>query len=856
MQFAKGCTVAGLIAASGVSHAWAPPVFDWLDKAILKRIQISGRRTLGVHMHSVTGDREAFDSLNYFGQGASRFTDTGHVTLIGNQVLGVLNFNMTLTDDRFSDPQSKRIWLDYKKDGFQVGYGDLTSASLLNTNDFARYTKTLSGATVGYSKGRFAFKALRTESKSSARTRSLQGGNSTGPYFLGDSQIVNDSEEVKVDGVSMKQGQDYTINYQSGSITFVSRVIPPTSTILASYETLGFNNTPGVVQGAGLAYDMGKFGRLGLTALEQRSGGSTGLNSRTDRFQGYESATSPYILDFEPLPSRPIIVKVNGILQILNVDYVFGQDGSGNTIYSIIFFLRPIPAINEVSVTYTPKPTQTIDGNRRVLGFDYRLPLGNKQGFLQFSQAMGELQNGVNPLSGTARGVKGEYKLGDYQLRASWKDVPSTFVGVESRGFNRNEKAVDVGLEYRRKAWNWGLSAVDSDISYRTPMSDGTIKIRDSKFANQRAFVGYTPQPGGLQWSLEHNRTQSTYLDADSKIDTTTLSAAKNFGRLNTRLSLEHQAGIGPITDGSTTRQSDLSLDALRLNTDYSTANGWFFGARASLSQTRADGKFGKGDDFTLNTSYRPGAGPFDFEAVYSQSNSGSLANLGGFQNGTGIGYGNGGYGSGVVGSGFVNGTSDYRFLQFTPNYRLNQKISLNGRFYQSNSSGIYNSNSETTAYGLGVTWDIGNNTMFTTSLDNTATRFRELNIASKSLALDAAIMGNPAGPWSYRLGMNTLISGGGNEFSQDSFGFDGFLRFKINRQSNASVQFNAGRTSGYLPQTDNFFGAFYEHQLYGNVSLIGSYKWRNVTNLSSEIFGGAYRSSGFDLELNFNFGG
>jgi hypothetical protein len=856
MHFAKGCTVAGLVAASGVSHAWAPPAFDWLDKAILKRIQISGRRTLGVHMHTVSGDQEAFNSLNYFGQGGSRFTDTGHVTLIGNQVLGVLNFNMTLTDDRFRDPQSKRIWLDYKKDGFQVGYGDLTSASLLNTNDFARYTKTLSGATVGYNKGRFAFKALRTESKSSARTRSLQGGNSTGPYFLGDSQIVNDSEEIKVDGVTMKQGQDYTINYQSGSITFVSRVIPPTSTILASYETLGFNNTPGVVQGAGLAYDMGKFGRLGLTALEQRTGGGTGLNSRTDRFQGYESATSPYILDFEPLPSRPIIVKVNGILQTLNVDYVFGKDANQNTIYSIIFFLRPIPAINEVSVTYTPKPTQTIDGDRRVLGFDYRLPLGNKQGFIQYSQAMGELQNGVNPLSGTARGIKGEYKLGDYQLRAGWRDVPSSFVGVESRGFNRNEKAVDLGVEYRRKAWSWGASMVDSDISYRTPMSDGTIKVRESNFANQRAFVGYNPQPGGLQWSLEHNRTQSTYLDSDSKIDTTTLSAAKSFGRLNTRLSLEHQAGVGPISDGIESRQGSLSLDALRLNTDYTTGNGWFFGARASLSQTRADGKAGKGDDLTLNTSYRPGSDPFDFEAVYSQSNSGSLANLGGFQNGTGIGYGNGGYGSGVVGSGFINGASDYRFLQFSPNYRITPKVSLNGRFYQSSNSGIYNSNSETTAYGLGITWDIGNNTVFTSSLDNTATRFRELNIASNSLALDAAIMGNPAGPWSYRLGMNTLISGGANEFSQDSFGFDGFLRFKINRQSNASIQFTAGRTSGYLPQTDNFFGAFYEHQLYGNVSLVGSYKWRNVTNLSSEIFGGAYRSSGFDLELNFNFGG
>jgi hypothetical protein len=84
----------------------------------------------------------------------------------------------------------------------------------------------------------------------------------------------------------------------------------------------------------------------------------------------------------------------------------------------------------------------------------------------------------------------------------------------------------------------------------------------------------------------------------------------------------------------------------------------------------------------------------------------------------------------------------------------------------------------------------------------------------------------------------------------------DGYLRYKINRRSNAGLQFAVGRTSGYLPQSDNFFGAFYEHQLYQNVSLIGSYKLRRVTNLNSSLTSGAYRSSGFDLELNFNFGG
>lgn len=847
--------MAGVLASAGICHAHFPPLFDWLDKSILKRISITGRRSLGFHMHSVSGDREAFDTLNYYGQGASRFTDTGQVTLIGNQVLGFFNFNMTLTDDNYSDPQSKRIWLDYKRDGFQLGYGDLMSASLLNTNEFARYTKTLSGAMVGYNKGRFAVRALRTETKSSARTRSLQGANSPGPYFIGDSQIVNDSEEVKIDGVTLKQGLDYTINYQSGSITFVSRVVPPTSTIVMSYETLGFNTTSGTVQGAGLTYDMGRYGRLGVTAVEQKTGGGTGLNSRTDKFQGYESPSSPYVLDFEPLDSRPIIVKVNGILQIENVDYIFGTDSGGNKIYSLIFFLRPIPSINEVTVTYTPRPVQTIDGDRRVFGFDYKLPLGGKRGFLHYSQATGELSNGINPVKGTARGLKAEYGFGDYKLRGSLKDVPSNFVTVESRGFNRNEKGLDVGLDYRRKNWSWGLSNNNSDISYRTAKADGTIVVNRSNFSNQRAYVGFTPPENGLTWALEHNRTQSKFAGSDTKVDTTALSASKAFGKLNTRLSLEHQSGIGPITVENETRRGNVSLDAVRLFTDYSTSNGWFFGARTSFSRTSSLGKNGTGNDITLSTSYRPMSGPFDFEAVFSQSNSGSLATLGGFQNGTGIGYGSGITGGSQTG-GFGSGASDYRFVQLMPNYRLNKRTTINGRMYQSKSSGIYNSNSETTSFGLGMTVDLGNNTVITTSFDKTATRFLEVAAKSDSLALDAAIMGAPLGPWSYRLGMNSLISGNSTEFAQDSVGFDGYVRYKINPRSNFSMQFALGRTSGYLPQSDNFFGAFYEHQLYRNVSLIGSYKVRRVTNLDALYSTGAYRSNGFDLELNFNFGG
>src|SRR5258707_6619711 len=82
-----------LFAASGLAHADS---LVWLNKNFFKAIQWSGRRVLSYHKDSVTGDGDAYNSLNYFGQASRPITDYGQVNVIGRRVLGVLNFNMQL----------------------------------------------------------------------------------------------------------------------------------------------------------------------------------------------------------------------------------------------------------------------------------------------------------------------------------------------------------------------------------------------------------------------------------------------------------------------------------------------------------------------------------------------------------------------------------------------------------------------------------------------------------------------------------------------------------------------------------------------------------------------------------------
>jgi hypothetical protein len=378
-------TALGLALTGAVScHAGNP--LQWLNRDVLQRIQITGYRQFGFHSHSVVGDRQAFESLTYYGMGDRRFTDTGNMTFTGRNVFGLFNFDMQLQDSRFRDPQGQRISLNYNQGPWAVDAGDI-QGSLLNTNTFASLNKSMKGLSAGFKSGRFAVKALRSDTKGSARTISIQGNNSSGPYYLQTSQIIADSEQVQLDGREMVLGKDYVINYEIGAITFIDRLVAPTSTILVSYEALGFNSAPGLVQGVGASYNMGKFGQIGLTHIEQKSRSGGGLSSRIEQFQGFGAPSTPYFLQFEPLETRPVLIRVDGIVQREFIDYNFDAQNR-----SIFYFRRFMPATANIEVIYTPRPTASVDGDRRVLGFDYRLPFGKNNGsYIQYSQATGSL---------------------------------------------------------------------------------------------------------------------------------------------------------------------------------------------------------------------------------------------------------------------------------------------------------------------------------------------------------------------------------------------------------------------------------------------------------------------------------
>ena len=349
-------------------------IWNWWNNNLVDRTRITGFRNLGLHFETITGDDEAYSLSTYGGQGGQRFTDVGFLRITGNKVFGTLDFEANLQDSRFQDPQAARWKLKYTNGPVEIENGDIRT-DLPSNNSFVRLGRQLTGTSFAYTRRGLSFKAVTSKARGQARTVTIQGTNSAGPYFLQSSQIIRGSESIQVDGVDQVFGEDYTIDYEIGSITFVNRstlqakIISPTSTIVATYESFSFGSSGGNVDGAGARIDLGKSGTLGLTAIQQKTGSSGALSSRIESFFGYGAASTPYFLQFEPLDTQPVIIRIDGILQTEGVDFTFDSNNP-----SIFYFTRFIQTTSQIDVAYTPKPTTLAQGDRESFGLDYAVP--------------------------------------------------------------------------------------------------------------------------------------------------------------------------------------------------------------------------------------------------------------------------------------------------------------------------------------------------------------------------------------------------------------------------------------------------------------------------------------------------
>lgn len=816
-------------------------VIKWAKENVTSRIKAFGERRVTFHFRDVQGDREAYNVTTDGGLGDKRVTDLGYLRVEGREVLGWLNFDANVQDARFIDPQAQRyrVWAASK--GFTAEYGDIR-ATLPTTNRFIQISNNVTGLNVGYQKGPLRVGLMRTESRGEARTISIPGTNSAGPYYLQSSQIIRGSEKIEVDGVLQVFGRDYTIDYDIGSITFLNRqtleskIIPPTSTIVASYESFNFAGSAGRIEGATASYNFGKYGQLGITGARQLSGGGNQLSTRLEKFQGFGPASTPYFLQFQPVLTEPFVVRVDGILQIEGVDFRIDIDNP-----SIFYFNRFMPASSNIDVLYTPTPTGVLQSDREVFGVDYSIPLGAR-GEVRVQQATGKSTNTPNPSSGTARGASVRYGIGPWDFAGNYRDVPVDYVSIQATSFSRNERANDWRLNHR--------ISKDSSVAFGNTNTsilnfNGNNPTTRTRFTRSYATYDLIKDPRQgfpLQLAFTRSNTDNNAVNKN-QIDSMSLATNRIFGNFVTTLSAENQRVTGSQT---------ADVQSLRLQTSYDPSKVWNFGLGAGLNQIRSGGESGQGTDIQLSARYTPTEDLF-VRLNHTESKSGGLTSIPGLNTGYGAGYNGNGFSGGSGGS-FITGATNGSITSLLFRWQPNQRMALraNGSLY--NSSGSVSSNAKTRSIGLGMDYDLGSGHFLGGDLDMSTTEFSNSANRSTATTLTGFINGQ-FGKLGYQGSGSVLLTGGNSQFAQDNIAFDLAFDYRLAARHNLVLAGSYGRITGYLPQNQLDISFIYQYQIWQNLALNVRYRFSDIANKDPFVQSGAFRSNTLDFEFSFNFG-
>ena len=366
-----------------------------------------------------------------------------------------------------------RLVLGYQGDNTAVLWGDLNVS--VSGNEFASFQKTLKGWQVDHALAEgSAVRAFFSQEKGLVRSQTFQGNNTPGPYFLSYTPVVDGSEIIKVDELPMQFGTDYRLDYTTGQLYFEPtgkppRIIPSTSVISISYQSATRFDVGATTYGGQFETKLlGDNLRLIGTALFLDRGGAGRQDTARVEEDPFPSAgsTGPFDVRFRPILDVPpnqetLTVIVEGreisltkqdLLQVF-VDDALQREGTDyDAIRALgrIIFRHIVPPTSLVRIRYYYDLRQTGEplASQRVYGLVLRHQLSDSLSW-SASTAMSQAGSGTEA-SGNATRFAVDF-TGGQRLTASaeYRSMAPGFSYIESVGFRRNEKGLDLNLSYR-----------------------------------------------------------------------------------------------------------------------------------------------------------------------------------------------------------------------------------------------------------------------------------------------------------------------------------------------------------------------------------------------------------------------
>ncbi|MFH1386862.1 MAG: hypothetical protein ABIH50_04265 [bacterium] len=191
---------------------------------------IKGTKLLSFSSKSIVGSKEGFVAGNNRDE-SLRLSIAGKTD--GTEVNANLISTSTTGTSQVAQREDK-ISVLLRRGSTEAYLGDFTAD--LTETEFAKLNNVLSGVKVRGDYDAWGFNALYSTPKGEAKQFKNYGDGTQGPYSLGSAPVVINSEKVFVDGVAQKRGDDYTIDYQAGTVTFSKKTIDPKSIITINYD--------------------------------------------------------------------------------------------------------------------------------------------------------------------------------------------------------------------------------------------------------------------------------------------------------------------------------------------------------------------------------------------------------------------------------------------------------------------------------------------------------------------------------------------------------------------------------------------------------------------------------------------
>lgn len=480
--------IVALTVLVGASAAGAEDILEGIgrlfeDWGLFQGMEISGSNSFTLQEHALEGSRSAFEGQRWD-------TDT-LVRTSSLHIEGPIWRNLGLQADISSSGWGNsytRYVLGWTTDETALYYGDLNIR--LGGNEFASFNKTLQGWQLDQAIPGGLVRAFYSREKGLTRRETIIGNNSSGPFFLRYTPIIDGSEVVKVDEQVMRFGQDYRLDYETGQLWFEPvnappRIIPSTSTIAVSYQSYGYESSPGALYGARAEVRMLDDRMvLGLTGLQQdkrspnKAGDTAGFQE--DIYQA-SGTTGPFDTNFRPiLPNgatvvyegetitidQTVVVLVDNVEQIQGIDYDVYHD------IGRIIFRRAVPPTALVIIRYYYDLGEEVAvGDSTVLGLDLFYQISND---LTFRSDWARSDQQADGTSGQALRSSLAYSRPNLTATLEMRDVQPGFSYVDTVGFQRKEKGLNFAAQWQANDY---VSVYErfSDLSSDSGLSFGSL---------------------------------------------------------------------------------------------------------------------------------------------------------------------------------------------------------------------------------------------------------------------------------------------------------------------------------------------------------------------------------------------